>query len=38
MVLAYFVLVMGEMVLSPVGLSAVTSLSIPRAVGMMMGA
>ena len=38
MVLAYFVLVMGEMVLSPVGLSAVTSLSIPRAVGLMMGA
>lgn len=38
MVLAYFVLVVGEMVLSPVGLSAVTSLSIPRAVGMMMGA
>ena len=38
MILAYFVLVMGEMVLSPVGLSAVTSLSIPRAVGMMMGA
>ena len=38
MILAYFVLVLGEMVLSPVGLSAVTSLSIPRAVGMMMGA
>lgn len=38
MVLAYFILVLGEMVLSPVGLSAVTSLSIPRAVGMMMGA
>lgn len=38
MVLAYAVLVMGEMVLSPVGLSAVTRLSIPRAVGMMMGA
>ena len=38
MVLAYFVLVVGEMVLSPVGLSAVTTLSIPRAVGMMMGA
>ncbi|PJK11860.1 MFS transporter [Lysobacteraceae bacterium NML95-0200] len=38
MVLAYFVLVLGEMMLSPVGLSAVTVLSIPRAVGMMMGA
>lgn len=38
MVLAYFVLVLGEMMLSPVGLSAVTALSIPRAVGMMMGA
>lgn len=38
MILAYFILVMGEMMLSPVGLSAVTSLSIPRAVGMMMGA
>ncbi len=38
MILAYFVLVLGEMVLSPVGLAAVTSLSIPRAVGMMMGA
>ncbi len=38
MVLAYAVLVLGEMALSPVGLSAVTSLSIPRAVGMMMGA
>ena len=38
MILAYAVLVLGEMALSPVGLSAVTSLSIPRAVGMMMGA
>lgn len=38
MILAYFVLVLGEMVLSPIGLSAVTSLSIPRAVGLMMGA
>jgi POT family proton-dependent oligopeptide transporter len=38
MILAYAVLVMGEMVLSPVGLSAVTQLSIPRAVGLMMGA
>lgn len=38
LVLAYFVLVLGEMVLSPIGLAAVTSLSIPRAVGLMMGA
>ncbi|MES2669336.1 MAG: peptide MFS transporter [Pseudomonadota bacterium] len=38
MIFAYFALVLGEMVLSPIGLSAVTSLSIPRAVGMMMGA
>ncbi len=38
MILAYAALVMGEMVLSPVGLSAVTRLSIPRAVGLMMGA
>jgi POT family proton-dependent oligopeptide transporter len=38
MILAYFVLVLGEMVLSPIGLAAVTTLSIKRAVGMMMGA
>ena len=38
MILAYAVLVMGEMVLSPIGLAAVTSLSIKRAVGLMMGA
>ncbi len=38
MILAYAVLVLGEMVLSPIGLSAVTKLSIPRAVGLMMGA
>ena len=38
MIGAYFFLVLGEMVLSPIGLTAVTSLSIPRAVGMMMGA
>lgn len=38
MVLAYAVLVLGEMALSPVGLSAVTRLSIPRVVGLMMGA
>ena len=38
LVLAYAVLVLGEMVLSPIGLAAVTSLSIKRAVGLMMGA
>ena len=38
LILAYFVLVLGEMVLSPIGLAAVTALSIPRAVGLMMGA
>jgi len=38
MIAAYAVLVMGEMVLSPIGLSAVTTLSVPRVVGMMMGA
>lgn len=36
-VLAYFVLVIGEMMVSPVGLSAVTRLSVPRVVGLMMG-
>ncbi len=36
-VLAYFVLEVGEMVLSPIGLSAVTELSVPRVVGLMMG-
>ncbi len=38
MILAYAVMVMGEMVLSPIGLSAVTTLSVPRVVGLMMGA
>ena len=38
LILAYFVLVLGEMVLSPIGLAAVTALSIPRTVGLMMGA
>ncbi len=38
LVLAYFVLELGEMVLSPIGLSAVTTLSVQRVVGMMMGA
>jgi POT family proton-dependent oligopeptide transporter len=38
LVLAYLVLVFGEMALSPIGLSAVTTLSVPRVVGLMMGA
>ncbi len=37
-VLAYFVLEIGEMLLSPIGLSAVTQLSVPRVVSVMMGA
>jgi len=36
-VLAYFVLEIGEMLLSPIGLSAVTQLSVPRVVSLMMG-
>jgi proton-dependent oligopeptide transporter, POT family len=36
-ILAYFVLVIGEMALSPIGLSAVTALSVPRVVSLMMG-
>ncbi len=36
-VLAYLVLEVGEMVLSPIGLSAVTTLSVPRVVSLMMG-
>ncbi|MBN8728064.1 MAG: MFS transporter [Xanthomonadales bacterium] len=36
-VLAYFVLEVGEMMLSPIGLSVVTALSVPRVVGLMMG-
>ncbi|MBO9663753.1 oligopeptide:H+ symporter [Dokdonella sp.] len=36
-VLAYFVLEVGEMLLSPIGLSAVTELSVPSVVGLMMG-
>jgi POT family proton-dependent oligopeptide transporter len=36
-VLAYFVLEVGEMLLSPIGLSAVTELSVPRVVSLMMG-
>ncbi|MCE7031811.1 oligopeptide:H+ symporter [Lysobacter sp. GX 14042] len=38
LVAAYFVLEIGEMCLSPIGLSAVTQLSVPRVVGLMMGA
>lgn len=37
LVLAYFVLEVGEMCLSPVGLSAVTQLAVPRVVSLMMG-
>lgn len=36
-VLAYLVLVAGEMMLSPIGLSAVTTLSVPSVVSLMMG-
>lgn len=37
LVLAYLLHTMGELCLSPVGLSAVTKLSVPRVVGFMMG-
>lgn len=37
-VLAYVLLEIGELLLSPIGLSAVTSLSVPRVVSLMMGA
>ncbi|MBC8067669.1 MAG: MFS transporter [Deltaproteobacteria bacterium] len=37
LVLAYFVLELGEMMLSPIGLAAVTTLSVPRVVSLMMG-
>ena len=37
LVLAYLVLEIGEMCLAPVGLSAVTQLSLPRVVSLMMG-
>ena len=37
LVLAYFVLEVGEMCLSPIGLSAVTRLSVAQVVGLMMG-
>lgn len=36
-VLAYFLITVGEMLLSPIGLSAVTMLSPPHLTGMMMG-
>jgi POT family proton-dependent oligopeptide transporter len=36
-VAAYFILEAGEMCLSPVGLSAVTQLSMPKVVSLMMG-
>jgi POT family proton-dependent oligopeptide transporter len=36
--LAYLLHTTGELCLSPVGLSAVTKLSVPRVVGLMMGA
>jgi POT family proton-dependent oligopeptide transporter len=38
MVLAYMLHTSGELCLSPVGLSAVTKLAVPRVVGVMMGA
>ena len=37
LVAAYLILEIGEMCLSPVGLSAVTQLSVPRVVSLMMG-
>lgn len=37
LVLAYFILEVGEMCISPVGLSAVTQLSVPKVMSMMMG-
>ena len=38
LVLAYGILAAGEMLLSPIGLSAVTQLSVARVVSLMMGA
>jgi POT family proton-dependent oligopeptide transporter len=35
---AYVVLELGELTLSPIGLAAVTQLSVPSVVGLMMGA
>ena len=37
LVLAYFIFEIGELCLSPIGLSAVTQLSVARVVGLMMG-
>ena len=37
LILAYFVLEIGEMLLSPISLSAVTQLSVKKVVGLMMG-
>src|SRR5690606_35519524 len=37
LVLAYLILDIGEMCLSPIGLSSVTSLAVARVVGLMMG-
>lgn len=37
LVVAYFVIEIGEMLISPIGLSAVTTLSVPRVVSLMMG-
>ena len=38
LLLAYGVLELGELTLSPIGLAAVTQLSVPSVVGLMMGA
>ncbi|NII11448.1 oligopeptide:H+ symporter [Oleiagrimonas sp. C23AA] len=38
LVLAYLVLEVGELALSPIGLSAVTELSVPQVMGLTMGA
>lgn len=37
LVLAYFIIEVGEMLLSPIGLAAVTRLSVARVAGLMMG-
>lgn len=38
LVLAYFIIEVAEVCLSPIGLSAITQLSVPAVVGLMMGA
>jgi POT family proton-dependent oligopeptide transporter len=38
LVLAYLLIEIGEVTLSPIGLAAVTQLSVPQACGLMMGA